>query len=113
RWPSCATQPLGMLARGDASTRFALTRFLPLGSAPLDEPCRGKPQSRSHQIQALVRIPNKADKAQITVGATAVSVQVGPRPATPATAAPAKPAASAATAPASPAKPAATNAGAL
>src|SRR5262249_18956446 len=43
RYPACASPPLGMLARGDGSTRFSLTRFVPVASAPLDAPCTGKP----------------------------------------------------------------------
>ena len=51
-----------MLARGDGSTRFSLSRFVPVASAPLDAPCTGKPVTRTSEISTAVRIPKKSDK---------------------------------------------------
>jgi hypothetical protein len=68
--PKCAAAPIGLLARGDASTKFALTHFEPLAIAPLDGSCTA--QTKVHKSKLLGVWRGTADHA-FTVGKLALS----------------------------------------
>ncbi len=64
RWPKCAGPLLGLLGRGDASSKFALDRFTPIALAPLDGSCGAAvAKPRPATARAVVRV------AQFSVGA--------------------------------------------
>ena len=79
RWPKCAGAPLGMLASGDAASKFALDRFTPLARAPLDGTCAKATTERKATVRATLRLP-KSGAAKIKVGAQELSV-AAPAPA--------------------------------
>lgn len=80
RFPGCALTPIGLVARGDASTRFALTRYVPIAPVLLDRPCKEKPAVVTRELSTLVRLPKGKNETKITVGASSIDVKVGPRP---------------------------------
>lgn len=80
-WPGCFMPPLGLLAKGDASTRFALSKYVALAPVPLDQPCKVKSAVGTHELSTLVRLPKGKNETRITVGKAPLTIKVGPRPA--------------------------------
>jgi hypothetical protein len=91
RAPSCAGAPIGLLARGDASTRFALLRFEPLARVPQDEPCRGD-AVRTDELSTVLRPGSRKRPLPFHVGEATLELRNDAAPRAPDAKSPAAPA---------------------
>ena len=72
-WPKCAGAVIGLLARGEVASHFALDRFEPLAVAPLDGRCMAPlPKPRRSTVRVVLRV------AKFTVGERALEVTLPP-----------------------------------